>query len=65
MDEVGDVEAFDKYRKVAGEVQARNVEKRMSMTPEQRKNTLLEATEDVSRKDQIFIRDNASDMQFQ
>ena len=43
------------YRKLAGEVESRNVEKRLGMTPEERRNTLLAETEDVARKDQIFI----------
>jgi hypothetical protein len=45
-----------KYKSIAGEVEARNVEYRMNMTPEQRRNTLLSETEDVNREDQI-IRD--------
>lgn len=43
------------YRKLAGEVESRNVEKRLGMTPEERRNTLLAETEDVAREDQIFI----------
>ena len=43
------------YRKLAGEVEARNIEKRLGLTPEERRATLAEATEDVARDDQIFI----------
>lgn len=43
------------YRKLAGEVESRNVEKRLGMTPEERRNALLAETEDVAREDQIFI----------
>lgn len=40
---------------LAGEVEARNVSARMNMTPEDRRKTLAESTEDVARKDQIFL----------
>ena len=40
-----------------GEVEARNVQERMNMTPEQRRQTLLEETEDVAREDQIVMMD--------
>lgn len=43
------------YRKLAGEVEARNIEKRLGLTPEERRATLAESTEDVARDDQIFI----------
>lgn len=47
--------AFDVYRRYAGEVEARNVEKRMNMTPEERRQTTLQETEDVSREDQLIF----------
>ena len=50
-------EAYDYYRKIAGEVEARNVSARINMTPEERRATLLSETEDVTREDQIFLRD--------
>ena len=43
------------YQHLAGEVQARNVQNRLNMTPEERRNSLAESTEDVARKDQILI----------
>jgi len=43
------------YNRIAGEVEARNVQKRMNYTPEQRRNTLLEETENVAREDQIVL----------
>ena len=43
------------YKKLAGEVESRNVEGRIMMPEEQRRNTLLASTEDVAREDQIFI----------
>lgn len=54
--------ADEVYLKLAGEVEARNVQTRLSMTSEQRRQTLLKETEDVAREDQIFLRNN---VQFQ
>nr|WP_319265278.1 LPD23 domain-containing protein [uncultured Draconibacterium sp.] len=45
------------YQRLAGEVEARNVQQRMNLTPEERLTTLLEETEDIARKDQIFIKE--------
>lgn len=49
---------YSLYHKLGGEVEARNVQSRMDMTPEERRNTLAEETEDVARKDQIFLYGN-------
>ncbi len=46
------------YNNLSGEVEARNTQKRMKMTAEERRASLAEETEDVARKDQIFIMDN-------
>lgn len=46
---------YNSYKSLAGEVEARNVQERMKMTPEERRKTLAESTEDVARKDQIFL----------
>lgn len=46
---------YNLYRKLGGEVEARNVQSRMGMSPEERRETLAEETEDVARKDQIFL----------
>lgn len=43
------------YRKLGGEVESRNMEKRSDMSLDERRNSLLASTEDVSRKDQILI----------
>ena len=51
--------AHSKYRRIAGEVESRNVEHRLNMTPEERRATLLSETEDVAREDQIFLREGA------
>lgn len=46
---------YDGYKRLSGEVEARNVSARLNMTPEERRKTLAESTEDVARKDQIFL----------
>ena len=43
------------YRRLAGEVEARNASRRAEMTDEERSNSLGSETEDVSREDQIFL----------
>lgn len=48
---------FATYRRLAGEVESRNVQERMGMSPEERRNKLAEETEDVRREDQIFMYD--------
>ena len=52
-------EAFRNYKALGGEVEARNVQNRLHMTPEERRQSLAEETEDVAREDQIFIMENA------
>ena len=46
---------FKNYQSLAGEVEARNVQSRMGMSPKERRKSLAEETEDVARKDQIFL----------
>lgn len=62
FDLVNDIDKFKSsvqmYRSEAGEVEARNVQERLNMTPEQRRKTLAEETEDVAREDQIFLYDS-------
>ena len=43
------------YKRLAGENEANNAIRRMPFTPEQRRQTLLSATEDVDRANQIVI----------
>lgn len=43
------------YKRLAGEVESRNVQARMDMPPEERRQSLASETEDVSREDQIFL----------
>ena len=48
------------YTRAAGEVEARNTEKRIGMTEEERRASLASETEDVAREDQILLGvDNA------
>ena len=46
---------YNSYKSLAGEVEARNVQSRMGMTDEERKNSLAEETEDVNRDEQIVM----------
>ena len=55
---------YEIYLKLAGEVEARNVQERLNMTPQQRQETLLSETEDVAREDQIFLRGNLGGTQY-
>ena len=48
---------YNAYRRHAGEVESRNVQKRMGMTAEQRRAKTLAETEDVAREDQIVVGD--------
>lgn len=50
--------AFEQYQSLAGEVEARNVMKRMWMTSEERRNSLASETEDVNRDEQIVMNGN-------
>lgn len=50
-----DFSPYVEYTRLGGEVESRNVEHRMNMTPEERRASLAAETEDVSRKDQIFL----------
>ena len=47
----------NRYLKLAGEVEARNVQKRMNLTPAERKAKMLSETEDVAREHQIIIHE--------
>jgi hypothetical protein len=53
-----DFDSYQEYRKLAGEVEARNVEKRLGMTDEERRNSLASETEDVNRDEQIVMNGN-------
>lgn len=49
---------YKKYRSAMGEEEARNVEKRLKMTPRERVYSLLQDTEENTRENQIFIPQN-------
>lgn len=53
------------YTALAGEVESRNVQSRLGMTEVQRRNTLLQETEDVAREDQIFLQEYAGESNMQ
>ncbi len=46
---------YREYNRLAGEVESRNVQTRMGMSPEERRNKTLAETEDVAREDQIAL----------
>lgn len=50
-----DFDSYKEYLKLAGEVESRNVEKRLGMNDEERRNSLAEETEDVNRDEQIVM----------
>lgn len=56
-------DSYKGYKGLAGEVESRNVEARMNMSEQERRETLLADTEDVSRKDQIFLFNNLGESQ--
>lgn len=53
-----DFDSYKEYLKLAGEVESRNVQNRLGMTDEERRNSLAEETEDVSRDEQIVMNGN-------
>ncbi|MCM1170205.1 MAG: hypothetical protein NC324_09760, partial [Bacteroides sp.] len=61
FDLVNNIDKFkssrQQYRSLAGEVESRNVQARMDMTPEERRASLASETEDVAREEQIFLND--------
>ena len=52
-----DADTYKNYRKLAGEVEARNVSVRLGMSEQERRESLLSETEDVAREDQIVLMD--------
>lgn len=53
LEKVRTFDMRDAYRRMAGEVEARNVQKRMNMTPDERRATPPWATQDVPDEQQI------------
>ncbi|WP_322933733.1 DUF3945 domain-containing protein [Bacteroides sp. CG01] len=50
------IDVIRAQRELSGEVEARNVQSRMGMSLEERRNSLAKLTEDTRREDQIFLR---------
>lgn len=50
---IKDLSDYQLYHALAGEVESRNVQNRLGMTDEERRNSLAEETEDVNRDEQI------------
>lgn len=55
-------DAYGNYRKLAGEVEARNASARLGMTMQERREGLLSETEDVAPEDQIILMEGLSDV---
>ena len=55
-----DFDSYKEYLKLAGETEARNVQKRLGMTDEERRNSLASETEDVDRGDQIVLNNGGT-----
>ena len=52
---IKDLSYYQLYHALAGEVESRNVQNRLGMTDEERRNSLAEETEDVNRDEQIVM----------
>lgn len=52
---IKDLSDYQLYHALAGEVESRNVQNRLGMTDEERRNSLAEETEDVDRDEQIVM----------
>ena len=57
LNERTSINSYDEYLKIAGEVEARNVSKRLGMPADERRRSLASETEDVAREDQIFLEE--------
>lgn len=53
-----DDDAYGNYKKLAGEVEARNAATRIGKSLQERRESLLSETEDVAREDQIILMEN-------
>lgn len=47
---------YDGYKRLGGEVESRNVQNRLDMSPAERRASLASETEDVAREDQIILK---------
>lgn len=57
----GKEEAFDMYQKLAGEIEARDVQARMDYTPKQREEIAPYSSESVTPEDAVMKFDNSND----
>jgi hypothetical protein len=48
-------DSYKMYKRLAGEVEARNTQKRQSMSAEERRESLLADTEDVAEQDKVYL----------
>lgn len=48
-------DSYKMYKRLAGEVEARNTQARQSMSAEERRESLLADTEDVSEEDKVYL----------
>ena len=55
---IKDLSDYQLYHALAGEVESRNVQNRLGMTDEERRNSLASETEDVNRDEQIVMNGN-------
>ena len=55
---------YEVYKRLAGEVEARNTEERMDLTEEERKAKTPESTQDVSNADAIVVFDDGTAMAY-
>ncbi len=51
-------DSYKMYKRLAGEVEARNTQKRQSMSADERRESLLADTEDVAEEDKIYLMDS-------
>lgn len=56
IEEFIDNTPIQQYRRLAGEVEARNTEKRLTMSDVERANKTLSETEDIDRRSQIYLK---------
>lgn len=61
---VKSLDDYEIYKRIAGEIEARNVEKRADMTEEQRRAESPESTQDVANADAIVIFDDGTAMAY-
>ena len=54
---------YEGYKRLAGEVEARNVQARANMTAEERSQKMLTETEDVAEESKIYLNNNVGEQQ--